>query len=104
MNRTPCEICGYFNHLTKDCRHQFCEICGVEGHTTYNCRRCIPWNAVPELCATQVEDQSFFFIEEDIDSRVAKEKDCTAIITVVDGVVSNKQIEQEFMFMLGAQT
>lgn len=27
----------------------------------------------PELCATQVEDQSFMFIEECIDPRVTKE-------------------------------
>jgi hypothetical protein len=33
---------------------------------TYNCRRGIPWNSGLELCAAQVEDCSFFFIEENI--------------------------------------
>lgn len=65
--RTACEVCGLFNHATKDCRRLFCEICGLHNHVTYECKGCVPWNTGPELCAAQVEDQSFFFIEESID-------------------------------------
>jgi hypothetical protein len=36
-----------------------------------------------ELCATQVEDQSFFFIDESIDNRMIKEKSSTTVIYVV---------------------
>ncbi|PWZ38285.1 hypothetical protein Zm00014a_041421 [Zea mays] len=57
--------------------------------------------AKKELCATQVEDQSFFYIEEKVDNRVIKEKSSTAIITIVQGNVGEKQIELEFMNMLG---
>lgn len=60
--RVACEICGLFNHLTKDCRRLNCEICGVHGHMAYDCNKCIPLNYGPELCATQVEEQSLFFI------------------------------------------
>lgn len=42
QNRIPCEFCGLFNHLSKDCRRQNCEICGLGNHTTYNYRRCVP--------------------------------------------------------------
>jgi hypothetical protein len=70
--RTTCEVCRLFNHATKDCRRLFCDICGLHNHVTYDCKRCVPWNTDIELCSAQVEDQSFFFIEECIDPRVAR--------------------------------
>ena len=65
----------------------------------YNCRRGIPWNSGLELCAAQVEDCSFFFIEENIniDPRVARERDSTTIIFIIEGNATGKHIEQEFM-------
>jgi hypothetical protein len=54
-----------------------------------------------KLCAAQVEDQSFFYIEECIDPRVAMEKSSTTVITVVTGVVNAKQLELEFMDLIG---
>jgi len=51
------------------------------------------WNLGPKLCAAQVEDQNFFYIEELVDPRVAREKDSTAIISVISGQASGKQIE-----------
>jgi len=98
----PCENCGMFNHTTRECRRNACEICGFNNHATYDCRRCLPWNLGPELCATQVEDQSFFFIDECIDSRVVKEKASTALISVKQGAVNAKQVELEFMNLIGA--
>jgi hypothetical protein len=43
----------------------------------------------------------FFFIEEKIDNRMIKENTTTAIISIVQGVVGEKQIEHEFMNMFG---
>jgi hypothetical protein len=83
QNRVACEICGFFNHETKDCRRLHYEICGLSNHMAYDCKKCIPWNCGPELCATQVEDQSFFFIEESIDPRMAREKENTAVVSVL---------------------
>jgi rRNA maturation endonuclease Nob1 len=40
--KIACEICGLFNHATKDCRKLFCEICGLHNHVTYDCKRCVP--------------------------------------------------------------
>jgi hypothetical protein len=64
----------------------------------------VPWNLGPELCAAQVEDQSFFFIEENIDPKVAREKESTAFISIVEGSASSKQIELEFSNLLGTDT
>jgi hypothetical protein len=102
--KLPCENCGMFNHSTRECRRNVCEICGFNNHSTYNCKRCLPWNLGPELCAAQVEDQSFFFIDECIDPRVVKEKASTAVISVKQGSVNAKQIELEFMNLIGADT
>jgi hypothetical protein len=71
---------------------------------TYDCTKCIPWSTGPELYATQVEDQSFFYMEENIDPRMAREKDCTAIITVLSGKASSKDLEKEFANVTGSQT
>lgn len=102
VQKGPCERCGLANHATKDCRRLFCEICGMN-HTTFDCKRYIPWNVGPELCTAQVEDQSFFFIDECIDTSVAKEKASTAVISITRGSVNAKQIEQEFMNLIGAE-
>ena len=71
-----------------------CEICGYNNHTTYDCKRCVLWNTGPELRAAQVEDQSFFFIEECIDPRISKEKENIAVISILEGHATAKQIEQ----------
>lgn len=103
-NRVACENYGLFNHLTRDCRRFQCEIYGLNNHTTYDCKWCVLWNTSPEVCAAQVEDQSFFFIEECIDPRVAREKENIAVIHAVQGHVTAKQIEQQFMYLAGSST
>jgi hypothetical protein len=53
------------------------------------------------MCAIQVEDQSFFYIEEVIDTRMVRERTSTAVITMVQGSVGERQIEQEFVNLVG---
>lgn len=48
-----------------------------------------------------MEDQSFFYIEECIDPRVAHEKSSTAVISVVSGSVNPSLIEMEFSNLIG---
>lgn len=92
-----CKFCGLHNHLSEDCRRKpQCELCGYNNHNTFECRREPLWNFGPELCAAQVEDQSFFYIDEVIDARVSMEKSSTAIITVIKGEANARQIEAEF--------
>jgi hypothetical protein len=100
--RGACEICGLCNHATKDCHRMVCEICGFNNHMACECKKCLPCNFGPELCGTQVEDQSFFHIDECIGPRVSKEKASTAIIIAVSGNVTAKQIELEFLNLIGS--
>lgn len=62
------------------------------------------WNTGLELYAAQVEDQSFFFIEELIDPRVSREKESIVVISIVQGHATRKQIEQQFMHVAGSST
>jgi len=56
----------------------------------------------PELCAAQVNDQSFFYIDENIDPKTSREEACIAVITGVRGEVNAKQIEAEFRSVIGS--
>ncbi|KAG2564270.1 hypothetical protein PVAP13_8KG244700 [Panicum virgatum] len=101
-NRNPllksgCSVCGLKNHTSEDCRRrEFCEMCGFANHGTLDCKKEPLWNMGPELCAAQVPDQSFFYIDEHIDMKTSKDKSSTAIIFVVKGELTAKQIEDEF--------
>lgn len=97
-----CEICGYTNHTTRECRQMFYEICNCYTHTTYDCVNCLPWNFGPELCAAQVEGRSFFHIDEIIDSKISRERASITMIMVLLGKVSAKDIEHMFMNLLSA--
>lgn len=94
---TGCRFCDLRNHNSEECMCKtHCENCGYNNHSTQECKREPLWNMGPELCAAQVENQSFFFIDENIDPRASMEKSTTAIITVLRGEVNAKQIEAEF--------
>ena len=51
-----------------------------------------------------MEDQSFFFIEECIGPRLAREKENIGVISILEGQATAKQIEQQFMMMAGSST
>ncbi|RLN12752.1 hypothetical protein C2845_PM09G07180 [Panicum miliaceum] len=100
-SRVGCSFCGLKNHVFEDCkRRSACELCGYNNHGSYDCRREPRWNLGPELCAAQVPDQSFFFIDEHIDHKAAKEKASVALITVINGELTARQIEMEFQNVL----
>lgn len=102
-NLLGCSVCGLKNHNTEECRRKlFCELCGFANHTTLDCRREPFWNVGPELCAAQVNDQSFFYIDENIDPKTSREEACIAVITGVRGEVNAKQIEAEFRSVIGS--
>jgi hypothetical protein len=79
-------------------------LCGLQNHNAYGCRKEPLWNFGPELCAAQVPDQSFFFIDEQIDQKTLKERASVAIITMTDGMLTAKQIEQEFRNIISNDT
>lgn len=101
-DRMGCEICGMKNHNTQDCRKWYCEICCCNSHSTYDCVACLPWNYGPELCAAQSEGQSFFYIDEILDTKITKERASSVIITVLKGVVTSRDIESLFGNLLGS--
>ena len=65
-------------------------MCGLNNHASLDCKREPLWNSGPELCAAQVPDQSFFYIEEQVDQKIMREKASTAINTVTNGTLTAK--------------
>lgn len=55
------------------------------------------------MCHTSRRSE-FFYIDECIDPRVAKEKASTVVIFVVAGAVNAKQIKLEFMNLIAANS
>lgn len=61
------------------------------------------WNVGPELCASQVHNQSIFFIDEHIDQRVLRDRASLVIITIIRGVMSTKELEMEFNNIINSE-
>jgi hypothetical protein len=104
LDRSGCAFCHFKNHLTKDCRHHFpCDICGtiVMIMLCLTAKNACHGILVRNFVLHKLRIKVFFYIEERVDNRMIKEKSSTAIITVVQGNVGEKQIELEFMNMLG---
>ena len=55
------------------------------------------------MCAAQVPNQSFFYIDESIDPKAVREKASTSIITVKRGELTAKQIENEFKSVVSSE-
>lgn len=100
-NYERCIHRGLKNHRSEECRRRkACEMCGLHNHNSYDCKREPLWNFGLELCAAQVPNQSFFFIEEHTDQKAQRERASTAIVTVIEGELTAKQIEMEFKNIL----
>jgi hypothetical protein len=94
QNFGGCMHCGLRNHKSEECRRRkACEMCGFHNHNSYDYKREPLWNSGPELCAAQVPNQSFFYIEEHIDQKAQRERARTAIITVIEVELNAKQID-----------
>jgi len=102
--RLACAVCGLRNHTTEECRQNLLyELCGFANHTTLHCKREPLWNVGPELCAAQVNNQSFFYIDENIDPKASREKARIAIITVSRGELTTKQLENDFKNVVSSE-
>jgi hypothetical protein len=105
QNKKGCEHCGLKNHQSEDCRRRnACELCGLNNHGSYECKREPLWNEGPKLCAAQVHNQSFFYIEEQIDQKITRDRASFAIITMIRGELTAKQLEMEFTSIISAET
>lgn len=77
-----------------------CDKCGKLGHDNTACSKKKISEYVAPLCASQVEGQTFFCILDHPSEQYVKEKMNTALVTVVSGSVTAKQIEEEFTRIL----
>jgi hypothetical protein len=60
QSKVACEICGLFNHATKDYRRMICEIRRYNYHTAYDCRRRVLWNTGPNCVLLKLKTKVSF--------------------------------------------
>jgi hypothetical protein len=86
-----CDRCRTYGHLARDCRR------GLVGNTQLAEVRDLPVSEyIAPLCAAQVDGQAFFCIPDRPSEVHARERSTTAIVTFVKGVVTARQVEEEF--------
>lgn len=103
-DQLECYKCGSFEHRVQQCPlvKQQCDRCRKFGHETSQCYTKLLSEYVAPLCATQVKGQSFFCIPKYPSDINLKERSSTAMIKVISGSVTARQLEQEFANILGA--
>ncbi|TVU05124.1 hypothetical protein EJB05_48275, partial [Eragrostis curvula] len=79
-----------------------CDKCGAYGHIGEECRSRKLWEYVAPMCATQVEGQAFFCIPDCPSDVNLKERSTTALVTVMSGFVTARELEVEFKELLGS--
>ncbi|TVU01395.1 hypothetical protein EJB05_53164, partial [Eragrostis curvula] len=100
---TGCFKCGNKGHAAQACPNPMrCDKCGAFGHAGEQCKSRKLWEYVAPMCATQVEGQGFFCIPDCPSDINLKERSITALITVVSGSVTSREIETEFKELLGS--
>jgi hypothetical protein len=113
VNRTQREDLGGQYSTTGRPGEPYCTRCRFAGHLTRDCRRGQACDLHPEIerelplseyiapiCAAQIEGQAFFCIPDRPSEAHARERYTTVVVTVLKGVVTTRQIEEEFSRIL----
>uniref|UniRef100_A0ACD5Y0P2 Uncharacterized protein n=1 Tax=Avena sativa TaxID=4498 RepID=A0ACD5Y0P2_AVESA len=83
-------------HLVAHCPTIRCSRCDKLGHSIHVCQNLLLWQYVASMCGFQSSGHGFFYFPDTSTPKQLKEKASTVIITVVEGVVSGRDIEVEF--------
>ncbi|CAL4949938.1 unnamed protein product [Urochloa decumbens] len=98
----PCAKCGKLGHKTEDCyKPVICGRCKREGHVPRVCPEVMPWECLAPFCGLAAQGQGFHIIQDEEVGDPSKDMANWALITVKEGVVSAKEIENEFKTQAG---
>ncbi|TVU15095.1 hypothetical protein EJB05_38597, partial [Eragrostis curvula] len=78
-----------------------CNRCAKKGHTERNCPERKPWEYIAPLVGFAVPGQGFFFIEDIPSEQGVKDMASCAVIQVLEGELTPRQIENEFKILAG---
>ncbi|CAN6285278.1 unnamed protein product [Urochloa humidicola] len=99
---TGCGKCGRYGHRTEDCfKPVICKRCKKEGHVPRVCSEVLPWECIAPYCGMAAPGQGIHVILEDEYDGTSKDMSNWALISIIEGVASAKQIEGEFKAMAG---
>jgi hypothetical protein len=86
-----CDRCGTYGHLVRDCRRR-----AVDNTQKAEVRELHVSEYITTLCAAHLDGHAFFLIPERPFEVHAKERSTMAVVTIVKGVVTARQVEEEF--------
>ncbi|CAN6381079.1 unnamed protein product [Urochloa humidicola] len=97
-----CEKCGKTGHKTEDCfRPIVCGRCKKEGHVARVCVEIKPWECIAPFCGFAAPGQGIHVIQDDNLGDNQRDMSNWALITVIEGTASSRQIENEFKAQAG---
>lgn len=100
-----CDRCGRLGHGPQSCADPIiCERCGKKGHVARVCNEKKLWDHLAPFCGLAAPGQGFFFIESDKNDQRIKDMSNTALVTIIAGEVSARQVENEFRMKAGPQS
>jgi len=100
-----CNRCGRFGHIPEMClKPVMCNRCSKEGHLQRVCSEIMPWEYIAPFCGFAAHGQGFRIIQEDDSGDREKDMANCALITILKGPVTARQLEEEFRAQAGPQS
>lgn len=100
-----CNKCGRPGQSPEECPCPItCERCGQEGHVARVFSEKKAWDNLAPFCGLAAPGQGFFFIESDKSDKGIGDMSSTALITILSGEMTAKQVEHEFRMKAGPQS
>ena len=97
-----CERCGRFGHKTEEClKPVVCGRCKKEGHVPRVCEEVIPWECIAPFAGLASASQGFHVIQNEGSEYASKEITNCALIRITKGLVTARQLENEFKAQSG---
>jgi len=104
-SRGACSRCGKFGHRPEDCiRPVVCGRCKKEGHVPRVCDEVLPWECIAPFVGLASSSQGFHVIQsESVEDNNREMANC-ALIRIMTGSVTARQLENEFKAQSGPQS
>jgi len=97
-----CLRCGKFGHTTEECHSPvICTRCNKEGHVPRVCSEVFPWECIAPFCGFTAPGQGFHYIHSGTMDEGGKDMTSCALIRITKGIVTAKQLENEFKAQAG---
>ena len=100
-----CGRCGKIGHCSEEClKPILCGRCKQEGHMARACEEVLPWECIAPFVGLASPSQGFHVIQNEGLEETNREMANCALIIITKGLVTARQIENEFKAQSGSQS